>query len=276
MRDSLTEISTNACYRYEDRLYYWGADSLHYYEYAISSDTAGHVVKDVLKDNTEVAVSNGKILKTDTWKIDPRETFMRDIIIEGEGSRIRREVQKIVVRKDTIENITLNVRNVPAGNPYYNKISGHAFLELTPVYDNIDVDATFNLYGYLSNVPYDIYVVMAPAAAYRDSLATESERAPVTFTCELSTLNANGQRTSEQIWDFQGNDLVTHVDSVDMIKILEGYVFNWSVFDVVEQYPMTTLKLSTYVFDDDIDNNLAQRTMRLDYILLRPREDLLP
>lgn len=275
MQDSLKAMSTNAVYNYNYRRSYWGADSLDYYAYKDPFNT-------VFANTTDVECSNGKVMKSDKWPISPRETFMQDIIIEAEGGISVKEVSKYETKTGEVkETCTPTVRTVPSSNPYYGKISGNKFLELTENTDYLEHYVIFNIRQALSNVPYDVYVVMAPAAAYLDSLASPAQRSPVTV---LPTLYHRGKDgITIEVMDFEEGMLVTQVDSVDVFKIIDNdqrqpgdyFKFEVSAWGVSETTPHATLKLETFCDQSEVAAGLAQRVMRIDYILLRPRWDLI-
>ena len=221
-------------------------------------------------------------MKSDKWPISPRETFMQDIIIEAEGGISVKEVSKYETKTGEVkETCTPTVRTVPSSNPYYGKISGNKFLELTENTDYLEHTVVFNIRQALSNVPYDVYVVMAPAAAYLDSLASPAQRSPVTV---LPTLYHRGKDgITIEVMDFEEGMLVTQVDSVDVFKIIDNdqrqpgdyFKFEVSAWGVSETTPHATLKLETFCDQSEVAAGLAQRVMRIDYILLRPRWDLI-
>jgi hypothetical protein len=62
-------------------------------------------------------------------------------------------------------------------------------------------------------------------------------------------------------------------DSVDMLLVKEGYKFPVCSYGVEESDPQITLKVSTYVTDAEVSAMDYQRTMRIDCIILKPREE---
>ena len=87
LRDSA--MSTNAQLEYAYRRSRWGADSLCYYQYFKPFEAGG-----IFNGTTNVACSNGQVMKASQWNIDKTQTFFRTRIIEAEGRTAVREKSK--------------------------------------------------------------------------------------------------------------------------------------------------------------------------------------
>lgn len=260
-------MSTNAYY-YSLRKYAWGADTLAYYQY-MNPLTAPD---GVLSGTTDVECSNGKVMKTSDWKIKPTQTFMRDIIVEAEATNTIKEVSKLLVNKDTVETVTANTIQVESDNPYYNKVSNHSYVEFTQqiTTGNTQHSATFFIRDVLSAVPYDIYLQTVPALA-GDTAANDLDRSKIKLYCELSYRTNKGTTKKENLGFIE-----TEKDSVDRILIKAAHKFDVCSFGINEVEPQVTLKVNTFVSDDemlDTADPRYQRTMRIDCILLKPHEE---
>ncbi|MBQ4209564.1 MAG: fasciclin domain-containing protein, partial [Prevotella sp.] len=120
----------------------------------------------------QVTCSNGEVLKAPVLNVDPRNTFMQTIKVEAEN----------VLNQDTIQDAEepLTVRHVAVENPFRDKISGNAFVEVVPKPASMNPTVRFSIPNVLSNVKYDVYCVFAPVAAF-DTLATHEQRLPNSF-----------------------------------------------------------------------------------------------
>ena len=255
-------MSTNA-YEYELREYKWGADTLAYYQYQKPMQT-------IMANTTNVLCSNGQVMKSNNWKFEPKQTFMRDIIVEAEDARAIKELVKKKVNKDTIETVIANPVFVQPDNPYYGKISGHSYVEFTQLVTggNTQHEVIFWIPEVLSNVPYDIYVRTAPGLA-GDTAAVDLDRAPIRLMFEIGYRGLDGKAKKETIY----TPAESQKDSVDMLLVKEGYKFPVCSYGVEESDPQITLKVSTYVTDAEVSAMDYQRTMRIDCIILKPREE---
>ena len=265
---------------YNRRRYYWGNDTLHYYEYMNPFAQGG-----VFDGAQFVKCSNGYVLKTDNWNIDPRETFMREIVVEAENADYT--VDETTTRKNTI-----SVR-VQQDNPFYSQVSNNRYLEVQSK-NNLNPIINFEIPGVLSNVPYDIYLITVPAEA-GDTLASEENCKPIRFQAFRFWKDQDGsgidvtKLTSTETPDakyalgnFDGyiKDGATAADSanahgrahvVDTILIGSKVVFPTSSFGLDEAQVQIRIK-----------NNMpllpAQRrrytnNLRIDCIVLKPRPD---
>lgn len=259
LRDSA--MSTNAVSGL-NRSYYWGNDSLHYYQYNNPYGANG-----ALTGTNDVVCSNGVMMISDDWKIDKTQTFLQTRIIEAEGSGSIREVSKLKNSStgEMEETISPRARRVEADNTFYNKVSGNYFVEFEPTKTTVNHDVTFNITNVLSNTGYDIYLVTAPALA-NDSNATSIQRLPTILRCTLSYHDQDGKAQEQQLV----SSVTTQPDIVDHILLAENFKFPVCSYGLVEENSQVSLKVETRVTSTQQRNNTHTRTMRIDCIILKP------
>lgn len=270
LRDSA--LSTSAAETYTSREYYWGNKNLHYYQFGGKS--ADNTQKPfsptgIFADTEDVVCSNGIVKKSNDWKINKLNTFYQWIIIEAEETNSIKEVSKM--ENSTTHNmdptISAITRRVMNNNRFYGKVWSDAFVEFQQMRTTVNHNVTFNIRGVLSNIPYDIYVVTAPALA-NDSNATESERIPVKMRATINYHNQNGETVSEVL-----QNVVTSPNEVDYILLSDpekGFVFPTATFGLTESEPQVTLTLATTASSSDLRKKTYDRTMRIDCIMLVP------
>ena len=113
IRDSL--LSTNAVRNGTLRRATYGADSLHYYQYNKPYEPNG-----VFTGTQNVACSNGIMMVANDWKIDKKETFFQQIIVEAEGRNAIKEIEKVKNSKNELEETaTAYLRNVTNDNAFF-------------------------------------------------------------------------------------------------------------------------------------------------------------
>lgn len=252
-------MSTNAV-EYEMREYKWGADTLAYYQYQ-------KPMQGIMAGTTNVQCSNGQVMKTSNWKFEPQQTFMQDIIVEAESPRAIKELVKATIGKDSIETVLNSTVSVSIDNPFYKEISGHSYVEFNEL-KPVDHKVVFWIPEVLSEVPYDIYVRTAPALA-GDTAAADIDRAPIKLIFTLGYRDNTGKAKTEQI----KRVFETQKDAVDMLLVKEGHKFPVCSYGVTESDPQVTLQLETKVADTEVNAGAYQRTMRIDCIILKPREE---
>lgn len=269
IRDSI--MSTNAV-PYNMRKYMYGSYDCKYYQYDAPYAEGG-----VFDGAKEIVCSNGWVMKTDTWNIDKRNIFMFDIDMEGEGRITLDSVYSSTTRK------TLNYRSVANDNPFYGKISNNAYAEITNT-GNGNYTALFNVRNVLSNVPYDVYVVVAPAVA-GDTLVSEAQRAPHKFRCSLQCHDMEGTpyyitsggemialtedestvtKLPTKSWTSDFTTDPTRVDSV----LIGTWTFPTSSMNLDEA--QVKMFIQGRVSSSDFNNGKATKTLRLDCISLKP------
>lgn len=280
--DSL--MSTNSV-SYLRRLNKFGSYNLKYYQYDNPFGTEG-----VLSDCDAYSCSNGKLYVANKWNISPRQTFLRDIVMEAESAST---IDSLNVKSDNNRSGDTNqgkVIKVTSDNPYYNKISGNSYLEITPSGVTNFSKALFDVRNVLSNVPYDVYVVIAPAEA-GDKDATDIQKLPVTFRCALQCHNEEGEsyyinisdgKLQYPVTDKSGNPNTNYTksavygknrqnDPTKVDSLLIGTVTFPTCSSEVSE-PQVKLLFQSYVTSSAFEKT-ANRTLRLDCIIFRPHED---
>ena len=264
-------ISTNAVERYAWRQTYWGANFMHYFQFG---DGTGYSQQKPLQgpngifSGTEnVECSNGLVMKTKTWNINPLNTFYQWIRVEAEDAGSIQEVSKVknTTTEELEETITPRIRYVNGDNHFYGMMGENCYVEFEPTRTTVNHDVTFNIRNVLSNIGYDIYLVAAPALA-NDSDATEIQRLPTKLRCTINFHDQKGDVQSEVLQ----SSVTTTPDIVDYILLAEDYKFPCSSFGVVEEVPQINLKVETRVSSSEQRSNTFTRTMNIDCILLVP------
>lgn len=118
---------------------------------------------------TYIEGSNGRLYKTDNWKISPEKTFIQPIKVEAENSvyaTINENKILRTVEKEDNENF---------------KVSGSSYVVVTDISGGrrAQPSITFDIPNTLSNCPYDIKVVFATRLA-NDSLSSDIKNRQVT------------------------------------------------------------------------------------------------
>lgn len=275
-------MSTNAI-PYSWREHYYGSYDKKYYQYDKPYDT----VNGIFTQTTDVICSNGIIKKTNSWKIDKSSTFLREIVVEGENSRALDSLN-ISNRTTNPEGDTSAPQyiNVANDNPYYNKISGHSYLEISPSGSKAFTNASFYIRDVLSNVAYDVYVVLVPAVA-GDTLASDDMKKQTRIRCAMQCHDEEGNayyvapdNVGKKEPVFKNNDTSlkpsaptsnTYVTSANVC----GEVLD-SVFIGTYTFPMCSHNTS----EPQIKLLLSSRAtsshskiVRLDCIVLKPHEE---
>lgn len=275
LRDSA--MSTNSVLEYAYRRSYWGADSLCYYQYFKPYEAGG-----VFNGTENVACSNGQVMKASQWNIDKRQTFFRTRIIEAEGRTAVREKSKWydLNKKDSVYSVNVTSQRVAQDNYFfYPQVSSHQFLECRPIAESEQISVTFNIPQVLSNIPYDIYLVMAPALA-GDTTAIASERIPTRVVCTLYQKTQSGAEKTyignngRQVTGLELGTFETTPDAVDVFRLSpeEGITFDVCSFGLATEITdaQVRLKVETDVSASEKRRGLFTRTMRIDCIILKP------
>lgn len=252
---------------YDRRKYVYGNSDLKYYQYDNPFAPGG-----VFYGTQNIACSNGQVMKTSDWNIDKYQTFLQTIIVEAEHSNSLKEVGSGT--RD------LNFVTVQSTNTdFYNKLSNNSYVEIMPT-GSVNPSASFYIGGVLSNVGYDIYVVMAPALA-GDTLARKSDRNPNKFRCMLrwnkedataDSAYVDGTETAAKssfYFDTKRDDTPT-VDVVDTILVAKNWKLPTASYSNLSR---VSLKLESRVSSTDVNKDIYQRTMRLDCIILKPHRE---
>ncbi len=262
LRDSA--ISTNTSPNGSARLRQWGNDSLHYYEYFNPLQSPSGIMTGA----TNIACSNGTMLKADDWKILKDQTFFQTRIIEAENYNAIREVSTAVNSSTGEREATIIPKRlrVEADNAFYNKVSRNEFVEFEPTRTSGNHSVTFNITNVLSNIGYDIYLVTAPALA-NDSNATVYQRMPTILRCSIGFNNQEGVKQTKDLV----SSVTTNPDVVDAILLASDFKFPVCSYGLNETEPQVTLTVETRVKSSELSTHT--RTMRLDCIVLKPHQE---
>ena len=263
-------LSTSAAETYMSREYYWGNKNLHYYQFGGKS--AENTQKPfgatgIFSGTDNVVCSNGQVMKSDDWKINKLNTFHQWIIIEAENERNIKEVSEVQnnTTKEMEPTIRLMPRNVLNNNPFYGKVWSNAYAEFRELKSTVNHTVRFNIRNVLSNIGYDIYLVMAPAMAY-DEHATEADRIPNKFSSSISYHLQDGSSESKQLQ----SSVTTKADEVNYILLAEDFKFPTATFGLTESEPQITLDVTTKVSSSELRTKKFTRTLRIDCIMLVP------
>jgi len=258
-RDSV--LSVNAV-EYSHRESVWGNSNMKYYQFESPFVTGG-----IFNGTTEVDCSNGKILKTTAWSIDPRETFMRTILVQGES----RSYLDGIDEKTTNEVIRYTV---PTYYEYYSNVLGHSFALVSPK-GQTAAEVRYKLPNVLSNVPYDLYAVFVPCQA-QDTLLTDT--VPCKFNASISYHRQDGLQSADYYLPENDSTLtssrrfnfVTDPHKVDTVQLASGIMFPTCSYDEDNQ---VMVRLRTSLRAADRRDHTYTDNMRIDCLILRPHED---
>ena len=272
---------------YSMRKSLYGSYDKKYYQYNDPYGEGG-----VLTDCTAQICSNGKLLKTDKWNLPEKNTFRREIVMEAEDNRLTLDSLNInsTYNKSGDTNPGKTVK-VTADNPYYNKVSGNSYLEITPSGVTNFSKALFDVRNVLSNIPYDIYVVVAPAEA-GDTTATAIQKLPIIFRCALQCHNEkgeayyvslkNGNKLENPVLDSKGNPTTNYTKSAvydtnrqnDPTKVDSIYIgtVTFPTCSYSTSEPQVKLIFQSYVTSSQYEKT-ANRTLRLDCIVFKPHDE---
>lgn len=208
--------------------------------------------------------SNGVLLSQANWRIKTRETFMWNYYLEGEKS----------VNVDSVDDQStiypMEVTKVSTSNPFYNKIHNHSYSTLSPSGTSSNPLAYFNLPNLLSDVPYDIYVITAPAIA-GDELASDMQRLPTIFRVRLAQCDKGGKIPSNaSSLTILGSKFITTADQVDTFLVAKDFKFDYSGYT---QKPTAQLIIDTRVSNSQIRSGKYNRYLHIDAIILKPHEE---
>ena len=251
---------------------YWGAPFLRYYQFGDGTGYSQHKPLQsggVLADTRDVECSNGIVKKADKWNINPLNTFLQMLYIPATTRSYIQEMSKDVssTTKELEDIVDMTALDVAPNSPYYGLLWGNKFMQFKPTKSTKNVFVRFSLPNVLSNMPYDIYVVAAPALA-NDSNATSIERLPTKFDATLCYLNEDGKKDSTVLVTKQE----TAQDLIDYIRISpeEGFKFPCCTYALNETTPQVSLKIETNVTNLETRRNTFTRTMNINCVLVIP------
>jgi len=234
----------------------WTKRNYEYYKYLHPFAEGG-----VFNGTTNYTCSNGQLMVANQWNIDPHLTFLRQIKVEGEATRYQKEIANA--------NEPLVVRTVPTNNPFYGKVSGNSFAVVEPVTSSSHPEVTYDIPNVLSNTPYDIYIVFAPAIAY-DTLATADSRKPCKVRVTLGYNRQNGNVTTKALKAEDGGNLFyTQANVVDTVLVGSSIEIPTCSYGLDEE--QCYLRIVSYVKGEETAE--YQKTMRIDCIIFKPHEE---
>lgn len=247
--DSL--MSVNAV-SYSQRYFEWGSYNKKYYQYDYPNLPGG-----ILYDTDDAECSNGVLKKTKEWRFDKFNTFMREIVMEGESSSSIDSVDTRVTRAPMTVSVTPD-------NPFYNKVSDNSFVAIEAA-GTVNTKTVFNIKDVLSNVKYDVYVVTVPAVA-GDTLAPETQRLPSLLCATVYYHDQTGKEVNFK----RGTRLTTDPTKVDSVFVgtFEFPTCSWNL-----DKPQVKMLIESQVSNSQINNKTHTRTLRIDCIVFKPREN---
>ena len=215
-----------------------------YYVYPKPFDQEG-----IFYQTEDIACSNGHVRKTDTQRISKFQTFMQTIKVEAENSQYQ----------DTLINAVepVTIVQVVSNNPFYNHVSGNAFIEVVPSSPSARVVVGFKIPNLLSGVKYDIYAVFAPATA-ADTLAVAETQKEVRVLSRVRQPDQNGVMTSPPFRYAKSIDPTT----VNEVKLQSGVKLTTCSYGLSE--PQVRLELQS---------NTDGAVLRIDRLIFKPTED---
>ncbi len=275
-------MSTNAV-PYAYREMYYGSYDKKFYQY----DKPYDATNGIFNATTDVKCSNGVIKKTNKWNIDKKSTFLREIVMEAEsgGTLDSLNIANRTTNPDGDTSAPKYV-TVSSDNPFYNKVSNHGYLEISPTGSGRWSNASFYIRDVLSNVPYDVYVVLVPATA-GDTLASDELKQKTAVRLALQCHDEEGHayyispdETGEKEPVFKNNDTTrepetptkkTRVDKTNLCGEELDSVF-------VGTYTFPTCSYGTKepqvkVFMESRASGSNTKIVRLDCIVLKPHEE---
>ena len=262
-------ISTLAS-TYQQRQSTWGlTNPPHYYQFGDGYSGVGKPFQPggVFHGVEYLPCSNGQVLKTSEWNVNPLNTFNTIRVIRAASQGVIREVSKVQNSStgDMEETVTPTTHQVQTDNEYYGLLWGNSFVEFAPAKTTLNHTVIFNISNVLSNMGYDIYLVTAPALA-SDSNATAIQRLPTKIRCKLGFHNADGASQEETLVSV----VETQPDIVDYILLAEDFKFPAATYGLTEDETQVSLSLETRVSSTEQRTNAYTRTMRINSILLVP------
>lgn len=167
------------------REYAWGSDTLKYFQYDKPFDSDG-----IFRGTENITCTNGQVMIPDRDRFDPSRHILRTIIMEAEDGETLDSLNEVTT--SNAGNTVGTKRSVSSSNPYYNKVSGNGYLEITSTGTKTDfTKALFDVRNVLSNVPYNVYLITAPAAAY-DENPTATQMKDCRFRVTMQCHDADG------------------------------------------------------------------------------------
>ncbi len=243
----------------------WGRSNMAYYQYAKPFAEGG-----VFNGTVNQQCSNGQVMKTGDWHINKLETFMREVLVEGENRSYLDGVDEVTTMAPTYV-------SVQTSNPYYNLVSGNRFVVVAPS-GTAAAEVRFKLPNMLSNVGYDIYAVMLPATA-ADTLVDASQLVPCKFNASFSYHYQDG--TQSEDYYLPENDPTLRASArhnfesdptrADTIQLASNVTVPTCSYGLSDTQVM--LRLRTSLRNAERQNGTRTATMRIDCIIVKPHQE---
>lgn len=226
--------------------------------------------KGVFDGATSTECSNGQVLKTSNYRVSPYQTLIQTIKVEGEATY---DVDSLMNVEDPLTTV-----EVSEDNPFYNQVSRHGYVEVVPDPTAVDADhkpwVRYKVDGLLSNVGYDIYVVLVPAIA-GDTLASAESRLPHIIQVSLSYLDANGIKQTVNLRNGRSTNFKTDedkfglsVDSMMPLKVATNQQFPCSSYGLDDSGVTVTIRSNV----EQNQTTKYSRTMRIDCVIFKPHD----
>lgn len=239
----------------------------------------------------DVTLSNGVLKKSSNWPVKRNQTFLYDIVMEAESSRTLDSLNLRTSSNPRGNTMPAKYCSVASNNKFYSKVSGNGYLELTPSGTSNVSNALFDIYNVMSNVPYDVYVVMAPAEA-GDTLASAAERVPAVFRVSLqcngldgngyymlkdgtfsddNRYKVNGTTVSSTVTSACAIDKLQAADGVSVDSVYIGrFTFPTCSYNVKDAQVKMLIEGRTS--STQVRNGTHTKTLRIDCIVFKPVE----
>lgn len=286
---ALDSVVSTMVVPYEFRQYYYGSYNKRIYTYMKPFDANG-----IFANTTTINLSNGQLKKSDNWNIKRENTFLYDIVMEGES---RNTLDSLNIRSaSNRQGNTMPAKygNVSSDNKFYNKVSGNGYLEISPSSTSNITNALLDIRNVLSNVPYKVYIVFAPAEA-GDTLAVEAERLPTLIRVSLQCngpdgnayymLNTGEFSTKYPVYKSLSdkskpnspnttNCYINNVQPKDGVSVDSVYIgtftFPTCSYNTEAQVKML---IDGRASNTQVNNGLYTKTIRIDCIVFKPVEE---
>ena len=246
LRDSA--MSTNAV-SYQMRKMMYGSYDFKYYQYD-KPYASGHVF-DIPQSDIHTC-SNGEVMKARTWNIDKSQTFL--------GPLVEWDLDSVYPSTRP-----LNYVQVPQYSEFYNQCFVNSYAEMAPMSSSA-ATALFDIPNVLSNVPYDVYLVMGSGLA-GDTLVAENDTLPTVFRATVYYHDMEGKETN-----FKTTANITACE--DPHKLDSAFIgtYTFPTCSYSTSLPQVKIKIENRVSNTQEKNKKYTRTMRLFTFIFKPHE----
>lgn len=256
LADSLTHAHTqeamtaNLAFRGKVNPYQADGDSM-----VSTSGNVFHHPANLFNNAQEETVSNGSVWRTNQWNYQPKDCFLKPIIVEAEDTRNRTDAYANVFSRSASQ------------TTYADSVSEQRFIEVNAATTSARTQpmVQFTIPNTLATT-YDIYVVFAPAEAYVKGATADSTR--VQFY--LNYVHTDGKMKEDAV--IAGSE--TH--GTGMTKMYVGrFTFPFANFTDSRFQEGTTqdedcVRLRVQTSVPASETTRLSRTMRIDYIIFEP------